>query len=224
MIIGGLAELFSGAISMGLGAYLAAVTDRDHYFSEERREREEVVQKPEAEKEECREVLEKYGVSREAAAMVVKDLCKDHDMWVKFMMDFELRLEKPDVNRAWISAATMGVAYFIGLSHPVLFGYLPLLDCSIRLVAESGFLGGLIPMIPYFAMQNVTHALFVSIGITVVILLGFGYIKNWVTVRTKRSAAYGALQTLFVGALAAGASYGIVKAIDSTNKSGVLAA
>ena len=85
------------------------------------------------------------------------------------------------------------------------------------------FLGGLIPMIPYFVMQNVTHALFVSIGITVIILLGFGYIKNWVTVRTKRSAAYGAIQTLFVGALAAGASYGIVKAIDSTNK-GTLAA
>lgn len=75
-------------------------------------------------------------------------------------------------------------------------------------------------MIPYFAMQNVTHALFVSIAITVVILLAFGYIKNWVTVRTKRSAAYGAIQTLCIGVLAAGASYGIVKAIDSTNKSG----
>lgn len=78
-------------------------------------------------------------------------------------------------------------------------------------------------MIPYFAMQNVTHALFVSIGITVIILLGFGSIKNWFTVRTKRSAAYGAIQTLIVGTLAAGASYGIVKAIDSTNK-GTLAA
>lgn len=70
-------------------------------------------------------------------------------------------------------------------------------------------------MIPYFAMKNVTHALFISIGITVVILLGFGYIKNKVTVGTKRAGFYGALQTLVVGALAAGASYGIVRAIDS---------
>jgi hypothetical protein len=64
-------------------------------------------------------------------------------------------------------------------------------------------------------MKNVTHALFISIGITAVILLSFGYIKNVVSVGTKRSGAYGALQTLIVGALAAGASYGIVRAIDS---------
>jgi VIT1/CCC1 family predicted Fe2+/Mn2+ transporter len=70
-------------------------------------------------------------------------------------------------------------------------------------------------MIPYFAMHNVTHALFVSIGITAVVLLVFGYIKNWVTVGTKRSALWGAVQTLIVGALAAGTSYGIVRAIDS---------
>lgn len=132
MIIGGLAELFSGAISMGLGAYLAAVTDRDHYFSEEAREREEVFEKPEAEKEECREVLEKYGISKEASAMVVRDLCADHDMWVQFMMDFELKLEKPNVNRAWISAVTMGAAYFIGVLDPFF-----LLDTDGKSVAES---------------------------------------------------------------------------------------
>jgi VIT1/CCC1 family predicted Fe2+/Mn2+ transporter len=104
------------------------------------------------------------------------------------MMDFELKLERPNVSRAWISAATMGAAYFMG---------------------------GLIPMVPYFAMNNVTHALFVSIGITVVILLLFGYIKNYVTIGTKRSGAYGAVQTLFIGVLAAATSYGIVRAIDS---------
>ena len=106
---------------MGLGAYLAAVTDRDHYFSEEKREREEVVDKPDAEKEECREILEKYGISGETSAMVVKDLCADHDKWVQFMMDFELKLEKPNVNRAWISAATMGISYFIGMVLQALF-------------------------------------------------------------------------------------------------------
>jgi VIT1/CCC1 family predicted Fe2+/Mn2+ transporter len=72
-------------------------------------------------------------------------------------------------------------------------------------------------MIPYFAMTNVTHALFVSIGITVVILLVFGYIKNYVTVKTKRSGLYGAIQTLFIGVLAAGTSYGIVRGLDMQN-------
>ena len=83
VIVGGLAELFSGSISMGLGAYLAAVTDRDHYFSEEKRERDEVVNKPEDEKGEIREILEKYGIGREASGMVIRDLETDPDRWVQ---------------------------------------------------------------------------------------------------------------------------------------------
>jgi VIT1/CCC1 family predicted Fe2+/Mn2+ transporter len=70
-------------------------------------------------------------------------------------------------------------------------------------------------MIPYFAMTDVTRALFVSIGITVVILLTFGFTKNYITAKTKRSGIYGAVQTLAVGVLAAGTSYGIVRALDS---------
>ena len=126
---------------MGLGAYLAAVTDRDHYLSEEKRERLEVAEKPEAEREEVLEILEGYGIGREASKAVVKDLCLNEENWIRvcfscprwcdrvsrrketwklmvyvqFMMDFELKLEKPNVSRAWISAATMGLAYFIGI-------------------------------------------------------------------------------------------------------------
>ena len=100
MIVGGLAELFSGSISMGLGAYLAAVTDRDHYFSEERRERKEVDEKPEAEKEECREILKKYGVSKEASHLVVRDLCKDHESWVQVSAAFCYHVvERTEVDR-----------------------------------------------------------------------------------------------------------------------------
>ncbi len=124
----------------------------------------------------------------------------------QFMMTFELKLEKPNVSRAWISAATMGASYFIGKGTRA---------WKTHQSADHNNKGGLIPMIPYFAMQNVTHALFISIGITVVILLVFGFIKNWVTIKTKRAGLYGALQTLFVGALAAATSYGIVRAIDS---------
>jgi VIT1/CCC1 family predicted Fe2+/Mn2+ transporter len=70
-------------------------------------------------------------------------------------------------------------------------------------------------MIPYFAMTNVAHALFISIGITVVILSVFGFVKNLATIGTKRAGLYGAAQTLFIGVLAAATSYGIVRAIDS---------
>ena len=129
------------------------------------------------------------------------------------MMDFELKLEKPNVSRAWISAATMGLAYFIGKSSSTT----PTACCS---GLANRLEGGLIPMIPYFAMTNVTHALFVSIGITFVILLVFGFVKNYITIRTKRAGLYGAVQTLFIGTLAAGTSYGIVRGINSSSIGG----
>ncbi|RSM10850.1 hypothetical protein CEP52_003308 [Fusarium oligoseptatum] len=168
VIIAGLAELFSGMISMGLGAYLAAVTERDA---------------PADERTGVYDVLEKYSVSRGAAASLVDELCKNPQEWVRFMMDFELKLEKPNVHRAWISAVTMGLSYFIG---------------------------GLIPMIPYFVMDRVREALFVSIGITVAVLLVFGYVKNYVAIRNHRAGVWGAVQTLVIGMLAAGTSYAIM--------------
>ncbi len=156
--------------------------------TKETRERDEVVHKPEAERQEILDIMARYGVSAGAASVLADELSRDPDMWVRFMMDFELRLERPDGTRAWMSALTMGLSYLIG---------------------------GLIPMIPYFGMQDATKALFVSIGITVVILLGFGYAKTAFTVANRRGAVWGALQTLVIGVLAAGASYGIVRALDA---------
>jgi vacuolar iron transporter family protein len=83
VIIGGLAELFSGAISMGLGAYLAAVTERDHYICEEEREGREVEERPEDEREEIYEILGEYGVEREKTRPFVEGLIEDKKMWIK---------------------------------------------------------------------------------------------------------------------------------------------
>lgn len=104
-------------------------------------------------------------------------------------MDFELRLEKPDSKHAWIEAIVMGLAYMVG---------------------------GLLPMIPYFALNNVQHALFISIGITVFILVVFGYSKAIVTGCTPKDSVVSAIHTLLVGVVAAGVSYGIVKGINAS--------
>ncbi len=88
VITGGLAELFSGAISMGLGAYLAAVTDRDRYLNEEKREREEVETKPEAEKQEIHDIFSQYGISKDASQAVVDDLVKNEDHWVRVCSEY----------------------------------------------------------------------------------------------------------------------------------------
>lgn len=114
VIVGGLAELFAGSISMGLGAYLAAVTDKKHYEVEELRERREVNECPVAEEREIYEIFEEYGVSEEACKGVVDALKVNEDMWVRFMMDFELKIEKPATKTAWIEGIVMGISYFIG--------------------------------------------------------------------------------------------------------------
>ena len=84
VILGGLAELFAGSISMGLGAYLAAVTDKKHYEVEEQRERREVRECPKAEEDEIYEIFERYGIAREDAGGVVRGLKANEDMWVQF--------------------------------------------------------------------------------------------------------------------------------------------
>jgi VIT1/CCC1 family predicted Fe2+/Mn2+ transporter len=188
VIIAGLAELFSGMISMGLGAYLAAVTERDAYHSQAEKKEFAVHNRPADERTGVYDVLQRYNVSRSSAAPLVDELCKNPSEWVRFMMDFELKLEEPNVHRAWISAVTMGLSYFIG---------------------------GLIPMIPYFVMSRVREALLVSIGITVAVLLVFGYVKNYVAIRNHRAGVWGAVQTLVIGMLAAGTSYAIVRGLDS---------
>ncbi|KAF4613386.1 hypothetical protein G7Y89_g15500 [Cudoniella acicularis] len=176
VVIGGLAELFSGAISMGLGGYLAGLTAADHYKAEMKREYEEVRDKPEAEKREIYDILAEYNVSHEHATPLVNALVADPDQWVRSLPD--------------------GAPFF-----------------------RQDYLDfrGIIPMIPYFRMGNITHALFVSIAITAVMLLLFGYLKNVYTIQSHRAGFKGAGQTLLVGAAAAAASYGIVRAIDSSN-------
>nr|POE79883.1 vacuolar iron transporter 1 [Quercus suber] len=114
VILGGLAELFAGAISMGLGAYLAAVTERKHYEVEERRERREIAECPAAEEEEIYGIFAQYGIARAECQGVVEALKANEDSWVRFMMDFELKLEAPRAYQAMLDGVVMGLSYFLG--------------------------------------------------------------------------------------------------------------
>jgi VIT1/CCC1 family predicted Fe2+/Mn2+ transporter len=183
VITAGLAEIAAGSIAMGLGGYLAARSDAEHYASERRREQAEVRDIPAAEAREVIDVLASYGVSAEAADPVVRALERRPEAWVDFMMRFELGLEKPDPKRAVISAATIAVAYIVG---------------------------GLVPLAPYFVFAAAGRALAVSVGCTLLALLVFGYVKGHFT---GAGPVRSALQTALVGGLAAAAAFGIARAI-----------
>jgi VIT1/CCC1 family predicted Fe2+/Mn2+ transporter len=184
VIIGGLAEIAAGSISMGLGGYLSARTDAEHYRVERRREERETVEVPEQETREVRDILQKdMGLDEEETEPVVSSLKQDRDKWVDFMMRFELGLEEPDPQQSWKSALTIGLAY-----------------------AGAGF----IPLSPYFILASVVNGLYASIGVTSFALLVFGYLKGRVTgVNAWRSA----LETFVIGGVAAGAAFAIARAI-----------
>src|SRR6187399_1358324 len=90
VITAGLAEVAAGAIAMGLGGYLAARTDAEHFVSERAREEREIEDMPEKEAAEVSDVLRSYGLKDDMVTTVVKSICADKKRWVDFMMRFEL--------------------------------------------------------------------------------------------------------------------------------------
>ena len=183
IVTAGLAEIAAGAIAMGLGGYLAARSDAEHYAHEESREQAEIATVPETEAAEIREIFESYGITAEESDGVVNSLQRRPADWVRFMMRFELGLEPPQPGRAWTSALTIATAYVVG---------------------------GMIPLSAYLLVPDVQRALQVSVAVTLIALGVFGSIKGKFTgVPVVRSG----LQTTIVGGLAAAAAYAIASAV-----------
>jgi VIT1/CCC1 family predicted Fe2+/Mn2+ transporter len=95
VITAGLAEVAAGSIAMGLGGYLAARSDAEHYASELAREEREIVEVPDAEAAEVAEVFRTYGLSTDETDHVVAALRTRPKAWRDLMMRFELGLEAP---------------------------------------------------------------------------------------------------------------------------------
>lgn len=184
IVLAGVAEIAAGSIAMGLGGFLAGKTEQDHYNSELKREYWEVDHLPEKEKEEVREFFEGLGLSREVQDKATAELVKDKDRWVEFMMKHELNLDKPDPKRARKSAFNIGVSYIVG---------------------------GLVPLSPYFFVNDSVEALKISVVITLICLFIFGYFKSKIT---GVNALSGGLKVMLIGAAAAATAFGIAKLIE----------
>lgn len=126
------------------------------------------------------------------------------------MMDFELQLTKPSTKKAPIEGLVMGISYFFGKAP--LTPLVPLNELPLTLHTYSG---GLLPMIPYFALHhNVQLALYISTAITVVITLIFGWLKAQFVRAGYVDRFKSALWTLLLCGVATGVSYAIVWGID----------
>ena len=181
VVVAGLAEIAAGSIAMGLGGYLAARTDRDHYRSERERELRETVEMPDTERDEVADVFRGYGMSEEEIGPVVEAIARDRNRWVDFMMRFELGFEEPDPLRARNSAFTIALSYIVG---------------------------GLVPLASYMWIGDLGRALAISVAVTLLALFVFGYVKGKLT---GISPWRGGAQTVIIGGLASAAAYGLAR-------------
>jgi VIT1/CCC1 family predicted Fe2+/Mn2+ transporter len=183
VLTAGFAEIAAGSIAMGLGGYLAARSDAEHYASERKREENEIVTVPDVEAKEVQDIFKTYGLTETESASVVEALRQRPQDWVDFMMRFELGLEKPEPGRAPKSALTIALSYVVG---------------------------GMIPLSAYLIFANAHRALNVSIAVTLAALLVFGAVKGRFT---GTSMLRSGLQTALIGGLAAAAAFAIARLI-----------
>ncbi|MBN8674015.1 MAG: VIT1/CCC1 transporter family protein [Chitinophagales bacterium] len=184
IVIAGIAEVAAGSIAMGLGGYLAGKTEQDHYNSEMKREYYEVENLRHREIEETKEFFANIGLSKELQEKATEEIAQDKDRWVNFMMKYELGLEKPDPKRATKSALNIGLSYVVG---------------------------GLVPLSPYFFIDSPIEALGVSAVVTLICLFVFGFFKSRIT---GINPWIGAVRVMLIGALAAGAAFGVAKLFE----------
>ncbi len=184
IVTAGLAEMAAGSIAMGLGGYLAARSDAEHYASERIREQHEIDTVPDLETQEVAAILATYGVEPAQSTLITNALRQRPQAWLDFMMRFELGLEEPEPKRALTSALTIGFAYMAG---------------------------GFIPLAPYLLIAQSSTALIYSVVFTLAALLIFGYIKGRFTGAPPLRSA---LQTALIGGLAAAAAFGIARLLS----------
>jgi vacuolar iron transporter family protein len=186
VITAGFAEIAAGSIAMGLGGYLAARSDAEHYANERKREEDEIVTVPDIEAREVQEIFKTYGLNETESASVVAALRQRPQDWVDFMMRFELGLEKQEEGRARTSALTIAFSYIAG---------------------------GLVPLLPYILMNEAASALLVSVGVTLVALFVFGGVKGRLTGAGTWKSGF---QTTLIGGVAAGAAFGLAKLLQGS--------
>lgn len=183
VVTAGLAEIVAGSISMGLGGYLAARGENEHYDSELQRERQETEFRLEDEKQEIVDIFATYGVSKEASLPLIKSLEQNPTAMVDFMMKFELGLERPEPRRALYSALTISAAYAVG---------------------------GFVPLFPYMMFANITDGLTWSVYCTISALFIFGYLKGRFMGNKPWKSA---IQTTVIGSIASAVAFFLARSL-----------
>jgi len=149
LIATALAATFAESLSMGAVAYTSRLAERDHYLSELQRERREIRECPEEERQEVREIYRGKGFDGPLLDAVVDRITADEDTWLQIMMAEELQLEPVDTRDVLRTAVTVTLASIVG---------------------------SLVPLAPIFVVPS-PLAVWLSVAISAATLFGVGAYK-----------------------------------------------
>jgi VIT1/CCC1 family predicted Fe2+/Mn2+ transporter len=180
ILAGGLAATFAESISMGAVAYTSTVARRDHYLAERQRELEEMQTMPDLERQEVRQILERWDFHDAELDEILEKIVSKPKAWLEIMMAHELNLAPVDPGQARKSAVLVGIA---------------------------AILGSLVPLIPFVVIgANLMLGVIVSLSVSTLTLFGIGWWKARTTIgRPTRSG----LQMAIIGIASALAGFGI---------------
>ncbi len=165
ILAGGLAATFAESVSMAAVVYTSTRAQQSYYESELAREKREIKEVPELEREEIREIYRNKGFSGKLLEDVVKQITSNEKVWLDEMMKFELGLQPVETKNAFRSGAVVGIAALVG---------------------------SLIPLMPFFFLTTlqlqISQAIWVSLVISAITLFIVGAYKAKATVGNWKSS------------------------------------
>jgi VIT1/CCC1 family predicted Fe2+/Mn2+ transporter/rubrerythrin len=156
VLISGLAGMIASALSMGAGAWLAVKSEREVYEAEISREKQEIEENPEEEKEEMSLFYQLQGFSEADAQRMAEKIAQDPEQMVKAMAQSELGLSERHFPNPWISSFS---------------------------AAASTAVGAFIPIIPFFFMGGF-DAVMIAFAISIAAHFAVGAAKSLITMRS----------------------------------------
>jgi VIT1/CCC1 family predicted Fe2+/Mn2+ transporter len=156
IFVAAFAALGAESISMGAVAYTSTLARRKQYLKVVSREEKEMREVPETEKNEVREVFQKWGYQGEELERLTDLIASRPKAWLEFMMSHELQLEA------------------VGESEP---------RRSFLVVLSSTVFGSFIPLLPYFLVgKDVVLGAVASVTVSGAVLFVIGYYEAKTTV------------------------------------------
>jgi VIT1/CCC1 family predicted Fe2+/Mn2+ transporter/rubrerythrin len=160
VLLSGFAAAVASALSMGSGAYLATKSEREVYEAELEREKKEIEENPEEEREELELFYQLKGFSPEESKMMVDRLSKEPEHMLKTLAHEELGLSEQSFPHPWKAAASATISTAVGAMVPVL----PFL-----------FWAGTTALLISFAVSTVAHFV---VGASKVVVTGRSWLKS----------------------------------------------